>query len=168
MTARSTRRSRGRPLVLGLGNVLLGDDGVGVAVARELAARRLSGVSRVPAGTAVVDGGTLGLDLLPIVEDASEVVLIDAVDHGRPPGTLEVLRGAELRAALRGHLSGHEAGLADLLAVAQLRGGSVDRFTLVAVQPGNVAVSLGLSEAVAAVVPIAAEAVCRQLAGRPG
>ena len=76
-------------LVLGLGNVLLGDDGAGPAVIAWLRQTRLA-----PAGTRLFDGGTLGLSLLPYLEDARRVILVDAVAADASAGTLVRLEGA--------------------------------------------------------------------------
>jgi hydrogenase maturation protease len=142
MTPKTGRR---RVLVLGLGNVLMGDDGVGVAVANDLEAGRLDGRYALPAEIEIVDGGTLGLDLLVLLEEASSLVLSDAIECGRPPGTVEV-------------------GLADLLAAARLTGSMPQRVVLVAVQPAEIAPGWHLSEAVAAAVPVAAKNACREVA----
>jgi hydrogenase maturation protease len=161
MTPKTGRR---HVLVLGLGNVLMGDDGVGVAVANDLEAGRLDGRYALPAEIEIVDGGTLGLDLLVLLEEASSLVLIDAIECGRPPGTVEVLSGAELDTALGSRISPHEVGLADLLAAARLTGSMPQRVVLVAVQPAEIAPGWHLSEAVAAAVPVAAKNACREVA----
>ncbi|MGC8916645.1 MAG: hydrogenase maturation protease [Thermoanaerobaculum sp.] len=73
-------------LVVGVGNILLGDDGIGVRLAQELGQRLLL------AGVEVVDGGTLGLSLLPYLAGREVLVVLDAMRNGQPPGTLQWLR----------------------------------------------------------------------------
>jgi len=151
-------------LVLGIGNVLLRDEGVGVVVARRIEAARESGDMVIPPDTRVVDGGTLGLDLLPMIEDADQVVMIDAVDLGQAPGTVSVLRDETVQAALSGHVSPHQIGVGDLVAAARLMGIMPPRLTLVGIQPGEIAIGLELTEPVAAAVDVAIDLVRRELA----
>ncbi len=79
--------------MIGVGNVLRGDDAVGVRVVEGLRAAVAGDPHALPAGTRLVDGGTLGLDLLRSIRDARAVVLVDAVRLGGPAGTVSVLRG---------------------------------------------------------------------------
>jgi hydrogenase maturation protease len=141
-------------LILGIGNVLLRDEGVGVRVVQALAEDR----TPLPRGTRVVDGGTLGLELLPLLEDAHRVVFVDAVHLSEAPGTVRTLRDQELTPAIHHHLSPHQVGTADLLAVAQLLGVLSERVALVGIQPDAVEVGLELSEAVQQAIPAAVQA----------
>jgi len=161
-------RPDGPALVIGVGNVLLRDEGVGVRVARTLEALVGSGQIEVPPGSMIVDGGTLGLDLLPMIEDSRALVLVDAVDLGRQPGTVAVMRGPELRRTLARHATPHEVGVGDLLALARFAGSLPDAVSLAGIQPGEIAVGLALTEPAAAALPFAIEAVVaelRELAG---
>jgi len=151
-------------LILGIGNILLRDEGVGVVVARRIEAARESGDMVIPPDTRVVDGGTLGLDLLPMIEDADQVVMIDAVDLGQAPGTVSILRDETVQAALSGHVSPHQIGVGDLVAAARLMGIMPPRLTLVGIQPGEIAIGLELTEPVAAAVDVAIDLVRRELA----
>lgn len=148
-------------LALGIGNVLLRDEGLGVLVARALAAAAERPEGALPPGTEVVDGGTLGLDLLPRIEDARAVVIVDAVDLGEPPGTVVLLRGAALHGALAHHVSPHQVGISDLLGAARLAGTLPERVALVGVQPAEIAIGLEPSAPVRAALP-AAEALARR------
>lgn len=139
----------GAVLVLGIGNLLLRDEGVGVRVVQELE----SSETPLPAGTELVDGGTLGLDLLPLVDEARALVLVDAIDVGHPPGSVVVLRGSELTARLGGKISAHQEGVGDLVSVARLRGTLPERTSLVGIQPAVIEVGLDLSPPVAAALP---------------
>ncbi len=149
MTGRSTRL-----LVLGLGNALCSDDGLGVAVVAELARRY-----QPPGDALVLDGGTLGLALLPSLEDAEDAIFVDAIRDDAPPGTLVRLAGAEVRPAVEARLSVHQVGVADLLAAAELRGRLPNRLVLLGLVPARLDLGLRLSPAVAAGLPALVEAV---------
>lgn len=155
--------SRGT-LVLGIGNILLKDEGVGVVVAQRIEAARVAGDAMVPDDTRVVDGGTLGLDLLPMIGDADRVVMVDAVNLGGAPGTVTILRDDTVQAALSGHVSPHQIGVGDLVAAARLTGTMPPRLTLVGIQPGEISIGLELTAAVEAAVDVAIEMVRRELA----
>jgi hydrogenase maturation protease len=147
-------------LVLGLGNTLLGDEGVGVHVAQRLRAGYC-----FPQTTQVMDGGTLGLDLLPYVEDADRLVVIDAIQMDVEPGTVIRLEGEEVPAFLSLKVSPHQMGLPDILAAAKLRGRSPGELVLWGVQPGVIDTSLELSPVVASQVDALVEGVLADLAG---
>lgn len=169
--------SHGGALVLGIGNILLQDEGVGVVVARQLESARLeaarSGAAQtscaggIPADTRIVDGGTLGLDLLPMIGEANQVVIIDAVNLGKAPGTVTVLHDDAVQAALSGHVSPHQIGVGDLVAAARLMGIMPARLALIGIQPGTIAIGLELTESVAAAVQVAADLALKELA-EPG
>jgi hydrogenase maturation protease len=149
-------------LVLGLGNILLGDEGVGVRVIE-----RFLEQYELPegAGVRVMDGGTLGLDLLPYLQDASRLLVVDAVQARKPPGTLFRLVGSEVPIFLdASKVSAHQEGLQDLLAVAALKGYLPDELILWGVQIESLGVSLELSPAVAAQVDALVEKVLEELA----
>jgi hydrogenase maturation protease len=156
-------RPDGPLLVIGVGNVLLRDEGVGVRVAHELDRRAADGAVEVPPGTRVVDGGTLGLDLLPLIDDARGLLLVDAVDLGQSPGSVAVIRGDDLQGVLAGHVSPHQVGVGDLLAVARLMGTLPDAVALVGIQPGEIAIGLELTDVVQAAVPEALRTVLAEL-----
>jgi len=125
--------SPSRVLVLGLGNVLLGDDGIGAA-----AIDRLERDYRVPPEVRLVEGGTLGLSLLDEVGGAEHVILVDAVAADAPPGTLVRLDGADVTDAVRERLSVHQVGVADLLDAARLIGRYPASVVLLGLVPGSI------------------------------
>ncbi len=155
----------GRTLVLGLGNVLARDDGVGIEVVRRLAARWTERPEA--AGIDFVDGGTLGLELLGLVAGSARVVVVDAVALGARPGTVTLVREALSFGRRSGTLSVHELGLGDLMAAARLLG-AAPSVLLVAVEPAELGVGLGLSPTVAAAVPSACAVVEAELGLRAG
>jgi hydrogenase maturation protease len=154
----------GSPLVIGIGNILLRDEGVGVRVVDELARAAETGAVEVPAETRFVDGGTLGLELLPMIQDASVLILVDAVDLRLPAGAVAVLRGDAIEGTLAGHVSPHQVGIADLVAAARLLGTLPKATSLVGVQPARIEIGLELTSVVAAAVPLAMARVRDELA----
>jgi hydrogenase maturation protease len=147
----------GGALVLGIGNTLARDDGVGCRVVRALA--DAGPASGLPGDAEVVDGGTIGLGLLPLIEPDRALVLVDAAELGEPPGTVRVLDAEMLRGLLGGRLSVHQVGVADLLAAANLAGVLPRQVALVAIQPAAIGVGMDLSGPVEATLPVAMEAV---------
>jgi hydrogenase maturation protease len=141
-------------LVLGLGNALMGDDGIGP---RAVAALADHGPRQ---GVEIVDGGTCGLSLLPAIESCAGLIVIDAAATGAAPGTVSVFEGAAMDAALRGaKTTAHEVALADLMDAAHVTVGRPARRALIGVAPARVALGLEPTGAVAAALPrILAEA----------
>lgn len=141
-------------LILGLGNVLCADDGVGAAAVVRLARER-----RVPPTVWVLDGGTLGLSLLPLVESARDVILVDAVRADAPPGTLVRLGGEQVLPAALERLSPHQIGVADLLEAMRLRASAPRRLVLLGIVPESLELRLGRSPAVDAAMPALQESI---------
>lgn len=148
---------RSRLLVLGLGNVLCGDDGLGVA-----AVHRLQRCYAEPEGALVLDGGTLGLSLLPYLEDAEAAILVDAIRAEGPPGSFVRLEGDEVAPAVAARLSCHQIGVADLLEAARWRGRSPWRLVLLGLVPETLALGVALSPGVAAALPGLVERVAAE------
>ena len=118
-------------VVVGVGNTILSDDGAGVH-----AARLLQADPRLPAGVTILDGGTLGLDLIPYVSDASRLLFLDAVNSGDAPGTLTRMTGGDLLGA-SGGCSVHQLGVADLIAALALVSATPQDIVVLGVQPAN-------------------------------
>jgi hydrogenase maturation protease len=132
-------------LVLGLGNALMSDDGFGSRMAEMLQAR-----FRFSSGIAVLDGGTLGLDLLPRLEGIDRLLIIDALEMDAEPGAVFRLEGEEVPRAFASKLSVHQVGVQDLLAVAELQGHLPSELVVWGVQPGTVEMGLDLTPTVTA------------------
>ncbi|WP_294532697.1 hydrogenase maturation protease [uncultured Rhodoblastus sp.] len=143
-------------IVLGLGNILLSDDGVGVHVARQLAMN-----PGAPQGLRALDGGTPGFSLKEALAGSDSVLVVDAKLLGAPPGAMRLLHSRELREQVcRGErLSAHEAGLNDFLTMARLEGWKPANLALLGVQPERIDWGETLSETVARSVP----SVCRTI-----
>jgi hydrogenase maturation protease len=143
-------------LVLGLGNILLSDDGVGPAVLGQLADSSFSANGEVE----FVDGGTQGLALLGHLSGRRALIIIDALQTGAPPGTVHRLTLPELRELSPGRASsGHESNAGELLAAAELLDELPDRLFLVGVEPEKIATGLGLSAPVQRALPAALDQV---------
>lgn len=144
-----------RIVVIGIGNTLLGDDGVGVHVVERLRERNLD------RPVAFFDGGTLSFSLLEHIESADRLIIVDAAYLDSPPGTVAVFRNAELEHFLTNSRrpSVHEVNLLDVLGAARLRGRLPTEYALVAIEPGVVDWSSEPSPAVARAVDEASERV---------
>ncbi len=136
-------------LVLGLGNVLLTDDGFGPTLLERLRRRSAAG-----AKVEFVDGGTMGLGLLSLLAERRCLLILDAFRAGRPAGTLMVERNFEWQQAgkVLGR-SAHDGNAAGLLAVATLTGDLPPRLALVGVEPQTLDTGVGLSDTVEAQLP---------------
>lgn len=158
MTQEATKK---KVLVMGVGNTLLQDDGVGIHVTE-----RLRQADETPGAVRYVDGGTLGLSLLPELEEADALIIVDAAELDAPPGTVRVFRDAEIQNLLYSRKqSVHEVAVSDLLAAATLRGTCPEDRALVAVQPACTELGLEPTEAVRAAIPAACEAVSQLARG---
>lgn len=145
MTAFATGAEARSLLILGLGNVICGDDGLGVA-----AVQRLARECELPPGVRALDGGTLGLALLAHVSDADDLLLVDAVRADAPPGTFVRLDGEDVAPAVRERLSVHQIGVADLLDGLRLLDAYPRRLVLLGLVPATLELGFGCSPPVAA------------------
>ncbi len=136
-----------RTLVLGAGNPIVGDDGIGIA-----ALERLREGWRFDDAVDLVDGGTWGMNLLPLIDDTDRLLILDAVHAGREPGTLLELERAELPRFLSLKLSPHQIDLREVLALCELRGTLPDDTVVIGLQPGKLDMSTELSPAVASAI----------------
>jgi hydrogenase maturation protease len=114
----------------------------------------------------LVDGGTLGLNLLPMVEESRRVLVLDAIDYGLAPGQVKVLRGAEVPAWGARKLSPHQNGFNDVLALAQLHGRAPEQIAAVGVQPQTLddfggSLTAAVREALPRAVALAVEELAR-------
>ncbi|MCB9948738.1 MAG: HyaD/HybD family hydrogenase maturation endopeptidase [Rhodospirillaceae bacterium] len=158
MTAAATDGGAPDILVLGIGNVLLRDEGIGVH-----AVARLTERFDLPTTVAVVDGGTTGLDLLDLMAHRGHVIIVDAVAHDGAPGTVVRLTDGEIPAFLRMKLSPHQLGLADLLAVLRLTDEQPHGLTLLGLQPEDMELGLELSPRLASRIDTLVDAVAAEL-----
>ena len=149
---------RAELLVLGVGNELLTDEGLGVEAARQLAALRLPGVE-------VVDGATLGLGLLPEIADRGALLLLDAIaSTDAQPGDVITLTGDAVPRARALLTSAHEVGVAEALAAADLAGCAPGTVVAVGMVPESLETGFGLTDTVAARIPAVVDAALAVLA----
>jgi len=135
--------------VIGLGNPLLTDDGVGLVLLEHLRRERWLDVE-------MVDGGTWGLSLLPVLADCDRVLVLDAVRSGSEPGTVVQGSGGDVPRLYRFPLSPHQIDLSEVMAAAEITGGLPETIWVIGVEPASTeGPCLDLSEPVAQAVPLA-------------
>jgi len=145
-------------LVLGLGNILMQDEGIGVRIVEALEARWT-----FPEHVSLVDGGTCGMDMLDIIASHRRIIVVDAVKTGAPPTTLVRLTGDEVPAFFKGKLSPHQVGLSDLLAALRLQDAEPESITVIGCVPAGMKITLDLTPEVAAKVPELVDMVLAEL-----
>ncbi len=145
-----------KALVLGLGNTLLGDEGVGVH-----SVNRLKQQEPPLDDVELMDGGTQSFTLAGPIEEADSLIVIDAAQLGRAPGTIRVYEGRDMDrfVANSRHKSVHEVTLFDLLVIAHLSGDLPPQRALIGIQPERIDWSDTLSASVAASMPLVCESV---------
>jgi hydrogenase maturation protease len=145
--------------VLGLGNVLMGDDGFGPAAVRAFASEYTVGPEVL-----VVDVGTPGLDLTPWLADVDRVIIVDTVKSHLPPGTLRVFdKAAVLRRPPSVRVGPHDPGVKEALLMLEFAGRAPRELALIGVVPERTEMAVQLSEPVRAAVPLAVEAIAALL-----
>ena len=137
-----------RKVVMGLGNLLNCDEGLGVQALKLLDAQ-----SGIPQGFELLDGGVLGLNLLMIVEECSHLLLLDAVNVGKPAGTVVELEKEQIPLYAGVKLSQHQITFQEVLGLANIRGYLPEHLHLIGIQPENLSVGLELSPVVAKALP---------------
>lgn len=143
----TTNGTRGVPriVVIGLGNPLMGDDGFGIAAIQQLQSQW-----HFDPSVTLVDGGTWGLHLLPIIECADHLLLLDAIHAGKVPGTLLMFEDDDVPRCLSTKLSPHQIDMREILALAQFRGTLPTALVAIGVEPEMVDLRDGLSPVVQA------------------
>lgn len=142
-------------LVMGVGNTLLQDDGIGIHITESYRSSHPNDPN-----LEIVDGGTIGLSLLPEIEDADAVIVVDASEIGERPGTMRVFRDQEIDRQLSGkRRTVHEVALADLFSAAAIRGRCPSERALIAIQPASTEWGLEPTPDVRASIPRACQAI---------
>ena len=134
-------RDSGRISVLGLGNILLSDEGFGVRAIHAIKSRYVFSPD-----IDVIDGGTMGLDLLPLFQTQDRILIIDAVDFKKAPGHMGIIEGNDIPSVLNAKLSVHHIGLSDLLFTAKLSRTTPPEVCLVGIQPKSLAIGLEMTK----------------------
>jgi hydrogenase maturation protease len=144
-------------LILGIGNLLMRDEGIGVRVVEAL------GHVGLPDGVEVVDGGTAGADLIDLLAQRQKVIVIDALQADQKPGTVLRLQPENILPSSDQSLSLHELGLAETLRMTQYLNCAPTEVVIFAIQPQAVEPGLELSDTVAATIPQIIELVQAEL-----
>ncbi|MES9827096.1 MAG: HyaD/HybD family hydrogenase maturation endopeptidase [Candidatus Thiodiazotropha sp.] len=134
-----------KTLVIGMGNVLMQDEGIGVRAVEELVNRY-----HIPNGVEVVDGGTTGMELFEPMRRADNLIIADAVNTGAPYGSLVRIANDEIPAFFQTKLSNHQLGVSDLLALLSLKGETPQQVTIIGMVPHSLENRLGLTAEAAA------------------
>ena len=145
-------------IILGVGNLILKDEGVGVHVVKEMENREL------PPGVEVIDGGTATMDLLSIIHESEKIIVIDALTSGGQPGTIYRCLPEELMDAHERPLSLHQVDLLDVLLMARQLGGHVS-VVIIGVEPKEISCGMELTTEVKAAVPKVIKAIFKELKG---
>jgi hydrogenase maturation protease len=145
-------------LVLGIGNILLGDEGIGVRVVEALEERYT-----LPPGVEVIDGGTTGMGLLDLIAGREHVIVADAVKMESAPGTVFRLTGEEIPARFRQRISPHQIGLGDVLAALTLLDQAPRELVVIGIEPDSLDFGVGLSPSIAAKLDAMVDLVVTEL-----
>lgn len=137
-----------RKVVLGIGNILNHDEGLGIS-ALKLLEERVGTQDKVE----WVDGGVLGLDLLPMVEECDRLLVLDAIDGSQTPGALIELPKEQIPIYSGVKMSQHQTTFQEVLALANLRGRLPAHLHMIGVQPADMTLGVGLSPQVQATLP---------------
>jgi len=129
--------------VFGIGNILLSDDGVGVH-----ALHKLKNEYYFSESIELIDGGTKGLDLLPLFENRDKVLIIDAANFKKEPGTIDLVAGDKIPAFLSSKLSVHQIGLPDMLFAAKLMEIMPSEICLIGIQPLSMETATEMSDVI--------------------
>ena len=160
MTDSSTSTTQNKTLVLGLGNVIMGDEGVGVHVIRALEKHTL------PANVECLDGGTGGFTLLEPLQGAARIILIDAAADGNPPGTV-TRTTPKFSRDYPPTLTAHDIGVKDLLDVFYIQGGGPDVVLYAITIDPKQPISMELSPTIAKAADVAVTEILAGLKSYP-
>jgi hydrogenase maturation protease len=147
-----------KTLVLGIGNVLLQDEGVGIHAVDELQRRFELG-----ADVEVLDGGTAGVELLRYLDGRERVIVVDAIAAGHPPGTVFRVEGEDVPRSFHRRISPHQIGLSDVLATALITDAFPVEIVMFGVEPHTMKTGLELTPLVEASLDKLVGAVVEEL-----
>ena len=137
-----------RIVVLGIGNILLTDEGVGVRVIE-----RLEQEYALPPEVEIIDGGTCGMEMLEQLENLDGLVVVDCVRCGQHPATPILLKGEDVPVFFRTKLSPHQVSLSDVLASLEFTNRAPKSIAIVGMQPVSMSLGMELSPQVMAQLP---------------
>jgi len=134
-------------VILGVGNILLGDEGVGVHVAKEIEKREL------PENVEVIDGGTASMDILSSMKDVDKLIIIDALRCGETPGTVYRLHPEDLLASLDSYVSLHQINVLEGLILARKTGNAPKETVIIGIEPEKIDWGLGVTPEIDKKIP---------------
>lgn len=149
-----------RIVVLGVGNILLSDEGVGVH-----AVNRLAELYDLPPEVEIIDGGTSGMDCLDQVSEADHLIIADCMRAKQEPGTISRLTGEQIPAFFRTRISPHQVGLSDMLAALNFHDLMPKNIVLYGVEPESFALGMEPTPTIAARLPELVDRLAAELAG---
>lgn len=138
--------------VLGIGNIILSDEGFGVRVVEYLEKN-----FTFPDNIALIDGGTLGVELTHFITGTKRLLIIDSINGGAEAGATFHLRGDEIKAHFAQKISAHEVGIQDVLTMLELSGKKIPHVELIGAQPFSLEAGVELTPQMAKLVPLFAD-----------
>ncbi len=145
--------------ILGVGNILMSDEGFGVRVVEYLQANY-----HFPPGIELMDGGTSGIYLAPVIEDSRRLLIIDVLNMEGPAGGIHLLSADEMRGAgLQISVSPHQVGLLEIIDLCRLRDKAPAEIRIIGIIPQDLNLSLELSPTLRAKVKPVADMVIKQI-----
>lgn len=147
-----------KTIVLGVGNILLQDEGIGVYVAQKMEKLEL------PSHVEVIDGGTAAMELLPVIEKADRLIVVDAIEAGSEPGAIFKFTPEDIRPKVgKDRVSLHEIGLLESLDMIKQTGGKYPQTVIFGVQPKTTELEMGLSPELKKKVPQIVKLVLKEI-----
>ena len=137
-----------KPLILGVGNILLSDEGVGVRVVQELEKR-----PEIQPHFDGIDGGTCGMELLDAMANREHLIIVDAVLANKQPGEIIVLHDEQVPTFFSRKISPHQLGICDVLSAMKLTDEFPKHLCLIGIQPESLESGIGLTETIQNVLP---------------
>lgn len=145
-----------KTLIIGVGNLILKDEGVGIHAIRKLQAFKL------PPGVDLIDAGTNTIDILSLIKEAERIIFIDALKGGGSPGTIYKITPADLMHEAKTPLSMHEVNLLDVLGMAEKLGVNA-HIVIIGVEPKEILWGIELTPEVEEMLPKVIDAVFEEL-----
>lgn len=137
-----------KPLILGVGNILLGDEGVGVRIAQALEKR-----GEILPHFDIIDGGTCGMELLDEMAKREHIIIIDAVLANKKPGDIVVLHDEQVPVFFSRKISPHQLGICDVLSALKLTDEFPQHLCLIGIQPETFEPKIALSDTIQQAFP---------------
>ena len=138
--------------VLGIGNIILSDEGFGVRVVEYLEKN-----FTFPENVQLIDGGTLGVELTHFITGTQRLLIIDSIDGGAEPGKIFHLRGEEIKKHFSQKISAHEVGIQEVLTILELTNKKIPHIELIGAQPFSLEAGVELTEPMKKLVPLFAD-----------